>query len=55
MPRAAIKICGLTDPAALDEPALLALGVRLIARPEANAVHLLVADAAPIAAALQAA
>ncbi|MGN6280029.1 MAG: N-acetylglucosamine-specific PTS transporter subunit IIBC [Sphingomonas sp.] len=43
----------LADPAALDEPALRALGVRLIARPEANAVHLLVADAAPIAVALQ--
>ena len=45
----------LANPAALDAPALQKLGVRLVARPSAHAAHLLVADAAPIAAALQAA
>lgn len=46
----------LADPARADEPALRQLGVRMIARPSANALHLiLAADAAPVAAGLQAA
>lgn len=46
----------LADPARADEPALRQLGVRMIARPSANALHLILgADAAPVAAGLQAA
>jgi len=41
------------DAARIDEGALAKLGVRMIARPEPESVHLLVADAEPIAAALQ--
>ena len=44
----------LGDPGKLDEVALPALGVRMVARPGGDAVHLIVPDAAPIAAALQA-
>ena len=43
----------LADPERIDEAALKPLGVRMIARPSDAAVHLIVADAAPIAAALQ--
>ena len=43
----------LADPTGIDEAALRPLGVRMIARPGDAAVHLIVADAAPIAAALQ--
>jgi len=46
----------LSDPARADEAALRQLGVRMIARPSANALHLILgADAAPVAAGLQAA
>jgi PTS system N-acetylglucosamine-specific IIC component len=46
----------LADPARADEAALRQLGVRMIARPSANALHLILgADAAPVAAGLQAA
>jgi PTS system N-acetylglucosamine-specific IIC component len=45
----------LHRPDELNEPALLALGVRMIARPAADTVHLLVGDADAIAASLQAA
>ena len=44
----------LGDPGKLDEAALPALGVRMVARPGGDTVHLIVPDAAPIAAALQA-
>jgi PTS system N-acetylglucosamine-specific IIC component len=45
----------LTDPARADEAALRQLGVRMIARPSANALHLILgADAEPVAAGLQA-
>jgi len=43
----------VADPARLDEAALAQLGVRMIARPSAGTVHLLVGEAEPIAAALQ--
>ena len=43
----------LTDAARLDESALRKLGVRMIARPAAASIHLLVDHAEPIAAALQ--
>ena len=46
----------LADPARADEAALRQLGVRMIARPSANALHLILgADAASVAAGLQAA
>ena len=46
----------LADPARADEAALRRLGVRMIARPSANALHLILgADAASVAAGLQAA
>jgi PTS system N-acetylglucosamine-specific IIC component len=46
----------LADPARTDEAALRKLGVRMIARPSANALQLIVgADAAAVAAGLQAA
>jgi len=46
----------LADPARADEAALRRLGVRMIARPSANALHLILGgDAAPVAAGLQAA
>ncbi|WP_066588600.1 N-acetylglucosamine-specific PTS transporter subunit IIBC [Sphingomonas pruni] len=46
----------LSDPARADEAALRQLGVRMIARPTANALHLILgADASPVAAGLQAA
>jgi len=46
----------LSDPARADEAALRQLGVRMIARPSANALHLILgADAASVAAGLQAA
>jgi PTS system N-acetylglucosamine-specific IIC component len=46
----------LTDPARADEAALRRLGVRMIARPSVNALHLILgADAASVAAGLQAA
>ncbi|HEX7849592.1 MAG TPA: N-acetylglucosamine-specific PTS transporter subunit IIBC [Sphingomonas sp.] len=46
----------LADPARADETALRKLGVRMIARPSANALHLILgADAASVAAGLQAA
>jgi len=46
----------LSDPARADEAALRQLGARMIARPSANALHLILgADAAPVAAGLQAA
>jgi PTS system N-acetylglucosamine-specific IIC component len=45
----------LRDAARIDEAALVRLGVRMIARPDGSVAHLIVADAAPIAAALQAA
>lgn len=45
----------LGDTSLIDENALTKLGVRMIARPAAGTLHLLVDDAAPIAAALQAA
>jgi len=46
----------LADPARVDEAALRQLGVRMIARPSANALQLILgADAAPVAAGLQAA
>jgi PTS system N-acetylglucosamine-specific IIC component len=46
----------LADPARADEAALRALGVRMIARPSANALQLIVgAEAAAVAAGLQAA
>jgi PTS system N-acetylglucosamine-specific IIC component len=43
----------LRDASRIDEPALTKLGVRMVARPEAGSVHLLVPDADPIAAAIQ--
>lgn len=43
----------LADPERIDEAALKPLGVRMMARPGDATVHLIVADAAPIAAALQ--
>jgi PTS system N-acetylglucosamine-specific IIC component len=44
----------LADPARADEAALRALGVRMIARPSASALHLILgADAASVAAGLQ--
>ena len=43
----------LADPGLVDEPGLRNLGVRMIARPSAGTVHLLIDDAEPIAAALQ--
>jgi PTS system N-acetylglucosamine-specific IIC component len=43
----------LGDPGLLNEAALTNLGVKMIARPVAGSVHLLVDDAEPIAAALQ--
>ena len=43
----------VADPARLDEAALALLGVRMVARPSAGTVHLLVGEAEPIAAALQ--
>jgi len=46
----------LSDPARADEAALRQLGVRMIARPSANALHLILGvDAASVAAGLQAA
>jgi PTS system N-acetylglucosamine-specific IIC component len=45
----------LRQPERLDEPALQKLGVRMVARPTAETVQLLVKDADSIAAALQAA
>ena len=46
----------MVDSARVDEAALMALGVRMIARPSAGALHLIVGnDAAAIAAGLQAA
>lgn len=46
----------LGDTARIDEPALRGLGVRMIARPSANGVHLIIGnDAAAVAAGLQAA
>jgi PTS system N-acetylglucosamine-specific IIC component len=46
----------LADPVRADEAALRRLGVRMIARPSANALHLILgADAASVAAGLQAA
>ena len=45
----------LGDPARADEDALATLGVRMIARPAGDTLHLIVGDAAPIATALQAA
>jgi PTS system N-acetylglucosamine-specific IIC component len=46
----------LADPARADETALRRLGVRMIARPSATALHLILgADATPVAAGLQAA
>lgn len=43
----------LADPAGIDEAALTALGVRMIARPSANTIQLIVDDAEAIAAGLQ--
>ena len=43
----------LLDPARVDEAGLTALGVRMIVRPSADAIHLLVGDAAAVAKALQ--
>jgi phosphotransferase system IIB component len=45
----------LCDIAQVDEDALAKLGVRMVARPASDTLHLIVGDAAPIAAALQAA
>lgn len=46
----------LSDPARADEAALRQLGVRMIARPSANALHMILGvDAASVAAGLQAA
>ncbi|HEU4962204.1 MAG TPA: N-acetylglucosamine-specific PTS transporter subunit IIBC [Sphingomonas sp.] len=43
----------LGEPGKLDEAALPALGVRMVARPGGDAIHLIVPDAVPIAAALK--
>ncbi|MBY8827072.1 N-acetylglucosamine-specific PTS transporter subunit IIBC [Hephaestia mangrovi] len=45
----------LRDAARIDEAALPRLGVRMVAHPGGDTVHLILADAAPVAAALQAA
>ena len=42
----------IADPALIDPPALDALGVRAIARPDERSLHLLLADAEPIGAGL---
>lgn len=43
----------LDDPDGIDEAALAKLGVRMVARPTADTLHLIVPDATPIATALQ--
>jgi PTS system N-acetylglucosamine-specific IIC component len=43
----------LADAGRINEALLAKLGVRMIARPEADTVHLLLNDAEPVAAALQ--
>jgi PTS system N-acetylglucosamine-specific IIC component len=43
----------LDDPDGIDEAALAKLGVRMVARPSADTLHLIVPDATPIATALQ--